>query len=122
MQHANHRPKFSLSCTSSMLGCKGYGCITVKYLGSSSPGGGVTARLGIVVRQTSRYGSQREYFGLQRKQQNLQDNWQDGYGVVRGARGLAVEVSSRFPFLDPLIPQTRPDRYLGAGFDDSLNF
>jgi hypothetical protein len=47
MQHANHRPKFSLSSGNSIWAFSGYGWTTVKYLGSSSPGGGVTARFGI---------------------------------------------------------------------------
>ena len=45
VQHANHSASVRRSAWTSRLALRGYGCTTVRYLGSSSGGGGVGLRL-----------------------------------------------------------------------------
>src|SRR6266851_3430859 len=47
VQHASQSASVRRSACSSKFALSGYGCTTVKYLGSSSGGGGVGMRFGI---------------------------------------------------------------------------
>ena len=51
VQHANQSASVRRSVWTSRLALSGYGCTTVRYLGSSSGGGGVGSRLVILSRQ-----------------------------------------------------------------------